>query len=134
MELRKWLEKSEIPSPVVAGYMDRELILDWKIEMELSILWSELNKWGKINLMEPTWLGKSEFISARGKSIYPQFIVQRSRMKFELDFHKLINSIEQCDRDCLYLLIRVNEEHLLDFLTFWFDETLLVFLNAEKII
>ncbi|OOG69932.1 lantibiotic dehydratase [Algoriphagus sp. A40] len=133
MELRKWLEKSEVPSPIVAGYMDRELLLDWKKEMELNILWSELNKWGKVNLMEPTWLGKSEFVSTCGKPIYPQFIAQKSKPKFEPNFHGLINSIEHCDRDCLYILIRVNEENLLDFLTFWFDETILVFLNAEKI-
>lgn len=133
MELRRWLEKKEIPSPIAVGYMDRELLLDWKKEMEFNILWLELNKWGKVNLMDPTWLGKSEFVSAQGKPIYPQFIAQSIKPKFESNLRRLINSIEHCDQDCLYLLIRVNETNLLGFLIFWFDETILGFLDDRKI-
>lgn len=133
MELRRWLEKKEIPSPIAVGYMDRELLLDWKKEMEFSILWLELSKWGKVNLMDPTWLGKSVFVSAQGKPIYPQFIAKSSKPKFESKLRRLINSIEHCDQDCLYFLIRINESNFIDFLTFWFDETILDFLKAEKI-
>ncbi|PZV76017.1 thiopeptide-type bacteriocin biosynthesis protein [Algoriphagus aquaeductus] len=134
LDLKKWLEKSEVPSPLAAGYLDRELILDWNKEMELNILWSELNKWGKINIMDPSWLGKSEFFSKNGKPIYPQFVIRGSKAKFEPVIHRFINSIEHCDEDCLYFLIRVNEENLIDYLTFWFDNSLLSYLEEEKIL
>lgn len=133
MDLKMWLEKSKLPSPLTAGYLDRELLLDWQNELELSILWSELKKWGKINLIEPEWYGKSEFISKKGRPIYPQFIARISKPKFEPIFHRLINSIEHCDPDCLYILIRVHEENILEALTSWFDKTILSYLLSEKI-
>ncbi len=133
VDLRAWLVNSGVPSPIAARYLDRELLLDWKKGLELGILWSELKKWGKITITEPTWLGRSGFISKKGNSIYPEFIASTSKPKFEPRISRLINSIDHCDEDCLYFLVCVNEENILECLTFWFDENTLRYIESEHI-
>jgi thiopeptide-type bacteriocin biosynthesis protein len=133
IDLKMWLKKSGVPSRIAAGYLDRELLLDWNKGLELSILWSEIKKWGKINITEPTWFGRSEFVSEKGRPIYPQFIARTCRPKFEPNFSRFINSIDHCDEDCLYFLVWTNEENILECLTFWIDEVILSAIESENI-
>ncbi|MDF2159435.1 lantibiotic dehydratase [Algoriphagus sp. CAU 1675] len=128
-----WLNRKNIPSPIIIGIIDRELVLNWRKEDELEILWRELIKFQKVVLSECKWLGNSPFQSQNRNPVYPQFVVHISQKKQETPFPNFVNTLDSIDRTCLYLLIRTREEDCWESLEQILDHRLLSFLEKEKI-
>ena len=132
--LGKWIKDNKLPDPLVMGYLDRELILNWGENKDLEILWAELCKWKRLILSDPIWLNDSLIRSQNNRPVYPQFIIQKSRLKIENPLPVFVNSIESVEAGCLYILYRIPDEECEDFLEYFFDEKLLNFLKRQAII
>lgn len=133
LDLDTWMKENDLPDPIVMGYLDRELLLHWSGKNDMEILWTELCKWKRLILSDPIWLKQPLYNSQNAMAVYPQYIVQQGTFKKEIPLPAFVNSIEVAANDCLYILIRIQEEECLDFLDGFFDRELLAFLGQEKI-
>ncbi|WP_026953644.1 lantibiotic dehydratase [Algoriphagus vanfongensis] len=132
-DLYEWMAISNLPSAIKVGVYDRELVLETKKHYDGDLLWDELNKYGKMTISDPLWLGKSEFKSTQKKEIYPEFVTNISREKKEIEWKGFINSIKIEDKNSLYFLVRINPEEVWDFLRFYFSDDLKSYLETEGI-
>lgn len=132
--LKSWMAENRLPKIILLGIYDRELVLDWKRETDMEILWHEVRKHPRITLSEPVWFNNSEFESKSKQTIYPQFVVQISRERKDQIWDGFINSIEYEDKDSLYLLVRVGADECLDFLDYFFSRALTSLLVKKGIV
>jgi hypothetical protein len=130
----QWAKKSELPNPISMGYLDRELLLNWTLAIDLEILWYEMSKWKRVTLSDPIWLTNSNYTSFNNKPIYPQFVSHLSNIRNEPKNTQFVNSIKHPTPDCLYVLIRIPEDECMEFLDYFFCQELITFLKNEKII
>ncbi|WPR73736.1 lantibiotic dehydratase [Algoriphagus sp. NG3] len=132
-KLRQWLEDKAVPTPLQLGHLDRELVVHWKRNLDMEILWEELNKWKKLVLSDPIWLNDPLYHSSTKRAIYPQLVVHQSSAKNEVPLPDFINSLSKKADDSLYILIRVPENSFLTFLEFFFCERLCDLLKTENV-
>lgn len=134
-ELKKWLDKNQIPDPVKIGIYDRELILSRGNSMDCMIFWNELQKNKKLTLTDPVWLKGSPFRSLRtGRMIFPELAINLSRKMPIEKWDGFVNSAETQDQESLYIMIRVLEDDLDGFLEFYFNLELRSYLEIEGIL
>lgn len=115
-ELLKFLEDSEIPCPLVAGHLDRELLLNWRSSPELVFMWDELNRLEEITVFECPWMARSPLKTKNHQLLYPQVIYSwkgKSRISPKIDF---LNRISGHDGRWTYLRIGIKEDGLLPLL------------------
>ncbi|SFB46447.1 lantibiotic dehydratase [Algoriphagus aquimarinus] len=129
-----WAKKNNIPNPILVGYMDRELLLNWNNDVDIEILWAELGKWKKVTLSDPIWIRSTGYRSGKNKPIYPQFVYHHSKPKKEQDIFQFVNSIGRRASDCLYLLFRIPEDECLEFLNYLFCQEVMYVLNKQAIV
>lgn len=107
-EFQKWLARFEIPHPILAGFVDRELVLRWKIGFEFEILWNELWKQKELVLSDPLWLKSSGIKSENGSLLFPQIIDHISRKKISDASEPYNNRIEYEASNCIYFWIHIG--------------------------
>lgn len=73
-DLAGFLEAQKLPHPFLAGAHDLELLLHWRRQDDLQVLWEELKKRRNLYLFEVPWIARSPFKSENGEPQYPQFI------------------------------------------------------------
>ncbi|SDD44867.1 thiopeptide-type bacteriocin biosynthesis domain-containing protein [Algoriphagus faecimaris] len=103
--LKSILFELKIPPIILAGLMDKELLLDLRMTTDLEILWEELRTKGEIILTEAKWYDEDH---PRGNSTpYPQFVFRYSREKVEKDNRDYLNPIFFAAQDAVYFLLRI---------------------------
>ncbi|WP_339707692.1 thiopeptide-type bacteriocin biosynthesis protein [Algoriphagus aquimarinus] len=115
-KLFQFLAESKIPCPLLAGYLDRELILDWEYPPELEILWEELNKLKELTVFECPWKERSPFRNKSGQSLYPQLIYSWKGKDRIIEKIDSLNRVGSIDESWIYLRIGIKEEGLLPLL------------------
>lgn len=116
-DLIQFLRKSNFPCPILAGHLDRELLLDWTDPIELGFLWEELQRLEDVTIYECPWKEKSPFQKPGGQQLYPQFIYSwqgKDPTLPELHFH---NRIIGSDPHWIYARIQMKEDSLIPFLS-----------------
>lgn len=108
-EFLNFLVEHNLPSPLVAGHLDRELVLDWTDPIQLDFLWKELNRTEELCLTECPWIYKSVFFNQSGESLYPQFVYGKACAPWEIKLPGFLNRISQPNFDWVYVRIFVNE-------------------------
>lgn len=111
-QLLHTLKKREVECPINAGVMDQELILNWNEPDDLTILWKELQKYGKLNLMGAGVYRHSIFKSPEGNPVFPQFNYQRKVNPYQVELPRILNYLDEPAPSCLYFRIKTRP-HLL---------------------
>lgn len=132
-ELFTWLEEKSVCEAVMCGYLDRELILKWRKKEDFEILWSELQKYQKLNLSDPVWLHNSPYYSQNRKQIYPQIIYQIGNDKKDHPIPSNPNFIEFTEPKCLYLIVNTPFEEIQEHLQLYFSPTFINYLDKNSI-
>ncbi|RIW12176.1 hypothetical protein D0X99_19665 [Algoriphagus lacus] len=115
-DLHQFLQKSNIPSSILAGHLDRELVLDWTDPTELGFLWEELQRLKEVTIYECPWKEHSPFQKQDGQQLYPQVIYSwkgKSRTAAAIQFQNRIIGSDPC---WTYARIGIKEEGLMPFL------------------
>ena len=115
-ELLQFLQKSDVACPFLAGYLDRELLLDWTNPGELDLLWEELQRLKEVTVYECPWKERSPFQTQDGQQLYPQVIYSwKGKYRSAADVH-FRNRIIGSDPSWIYVRIEMKEEGLMPFL------------------
>lgn len=72
--LSGYLAHSGVPDRILAGYLDRELLLEWTDPRDFGLLWAELKVHGELQVFECLWAEDTAFSSQKGSALYPQFV------------------------------------------------------------
>lgn len=104
-ELYIFLDESKIPNEVLAGHLDRELLLDWTHPTDLNLLWEELKILKQIQLLECLWKNDSVIYSKNGNALYPQFIHSWSQKPEKQPNPGFLNRITQENKKWVYARI-----------------------------
>lgn len=104
-ELRDYLFESKIPNEVLAGHLDRELLLDWTKPSDLDLLWEELQIQNQIRIYECVWKNDSAIYSQNGNALYPEFIHSWSRTPEKYPSPGFINRISVKNSKWVYARI-----------------------------
>lgn len=133
-ELKKWLVEQALPSNILVGIYDRELLVNWESEDGLEILWLELRKYSMCVVSEVIWKGKSPYASSKGKAIYPQLVISHRKEIKEKPWTGFLNSIDHEDPKWLYLVFWVSEEDFEDSMLLLFSFYLIDFLKRKRVL
>ena len=115
-KLYQFLTESKIPCPLLAGYLDRELILNWDYPPEIDILWEELNKLKEVSVFECPWKDLSPFKNKSGEPLYPQLIFSWKGKDRIVQKVNSLNRISGIDDNWIYLRISIKQEGVLPLL------------------
>lgn len=132
-ELKKWLYGLALPSHVLVGVYDRELLVNWESEDGFEILWIELRKYPRCVLSEVIWKDKSPYTSTNGKFIYPQIVFSYRKAIEEKPWSGFLNSIEHEDTRWLYVIFWVSEEDFEDYMLLLFSFTFIDYLKRKRV-
>lgn len=105
----EFLANHKIPSPIVAGNLDRELVLDWTDSIQSDLIWKELGRAEELTLFECPWVNKSAFKSQSSESIFPQIIYGKACSKWGIMRPGFLNRISKPNLDWVYFRIFVSE-------------------------
>lgn len=108
-EFLNFLMELKIPVPILAGHLDRELVLDWTDPIQLDFLWKELNRGDELCLTECPWVNQSSFTNQNGEALYPQIIYAKPCNTWEIRNPGFLNRITESNLDWVYARIFVNE-------------------------
>ncbi|SFT46325.1 thiopeptide-type bacteriocin biosynthesis domain-containing protein [Algoriphagus locisalis] len=111
-----YLNESEIPCPLIAGHLDRELLLNWRRALELDFLWEELTRMHEVTIFECPWKDNSPFKTKTDQHLYPQFIYSRKGKASDHPKIDFLNRISSPDERWIYLRIAVKEAGILPLL------------------
>ncbi|MDR7130993.1 hypothetical protein J2X69_003352 [Algoriphagus sp. 4150] len=111
-ELTKKLNEMGLPKKILAGNMDRELLLDRDNPDDMQILWHELKRNTTLNLTNPVWFPSGVFRSAEGTSAYPQFVFHYSRPQHIPKPDLYFNPITKMQKNCLCFTIVVCDSEV----------------------
>ncbi|UZD23917.1 lantibiotic dehydratase [Algoriphagus halophytocola] len=114
--LIKFLKQSGIPCHIIAGHLDRELLLNWRRTLELDFLWEELNRIREITIFECPWKENSPFKTKTDHHLYPQIIYSRKGNGHNHPKIDFLNRISSPDERWIYLRIAVKESGILPLL------------------
>lgn len=114
-DLLHFFQESNFPSPIVAGHLDRELLLDWREPLELDIFWQEFRRLQEMTVFECPWKGKSPFKDQSGQQLYPQVIYSANQKNPKTPSIDFLNPIDSVDDNWIYLRIGIREEGLIPF-------------------
>lgn len=112
-QLKKYLEDQAVPTRILAGNEDRELVLDWKDLRDFGLLWDELKKRGKLSVYDATAVIQSPFKSIAGGTLHPQFIHKKKYASPKNQLPEYVNYLEGEDTTCLYFRIAASPNTLL---------------------
>lgn len=129
--LRAWLIAKRLPNPLLAGIYDRELLIEWKKEDHLAILWSEIKRNPRSVLSEVLWLGNSPYESMRGSKIYPQLVVSHRKPLLKVPWEGFVNSVEFEEKNWIYLLFRISLEDFEETFQLVFSKGFITGLNMK---
>ncbi len=115
-ELSHFLEDSILPSPIMAGHLDRELLLDWKDPLELDFLWEELQGLGEVTVYECPWKDRSPFQNKDGQHLYPQAVYSWKGKERQISPITNLNRIGSSDSSWVYVRIMMKEDGIMPFL------------------
>ncbi|WP_157373470.1 lantibiotic dehydratase [Algoriphagus terrigena] len=134
--LSKKLDELAVPQYILAGNMDRELLLNRHCSDDLKILNQELQRNKNLTLSEPLWYPSNQFQSEEGIEAYPQFVYQFSRYQSSPKLTGYFNPITKTQSNCLCivltccgsevtevlerLFLRMEEEKILSEAPLWF--------------
>lgn len=110
------LDELDVPQHILAGNMDRELLLDRHRPDDLKILAQELKRNGKLSLCAPNWYPSGQFQSQTGTAVYPQFVFQYSRRLSIPQIRGFFNPITHTQKDCLCFAITCNRSEVAEVL------------------
>lgn len=116
IDLLQFFQEFNFPSPMVAGHLDRELLLDWREPLELDFFWQELQRLQEVTVFECPWKGSSPFKNQGGQQLYPQVIYSTKQKEFRTSSIDFLNLIDRVDDNWVYLRIGIKEEGLIPFL------------------
>lgn len=110
-DLKQKIENLDLPNRFLAGNQDLELVLSKNNQVDLLILFKELQRGKNLVLSEPLWI-ESNFFQIQGMNSYPQLVYQYSRPKPEpkLDDDFIFNPIETTQSNCLCFTIQTGRE------------------------
>lgn len=115
-DLKRWCYEQGLPSNILVGIYDRELLVNWESEEGFEILWSELVKYPRCVLSEAIWKDRSPYTSTNGKPIYPQLVISQRKPIAEQLWTGFLNSIEDENHAWLYVVFWVVEDDFEDFM------------------
>lgn len=108
-ELLRFLATQNIPSPILAGHLDRELVLDWSDSLQADFIWKELDRTEELTLFECPWVNKSAFRSQSGEPLFPQIIYGKVCGQWAIDHPGFLNRIRTPNFDWVYFRIFIKE-------------------------
>jgi hypothetical protein len=130
------LDELDVPHYILAGNMDRELLLNRHHSDDLKILNQELQRNKDLTLSEPLWYPSSQLKSEEGMEAFPQFVYQFSRPQPSPKLTGHFNPVTKVQSDCLCivltccgsevaeilerLFLRIEEEKILSKAPLWF--------------
>lgn len=123
------LEELDVPQYILAGNMDRELLLNRHHGDDLKILNQELQTNRELTLSEPLWYPSSQFQSAEGIETHPQFVYQYSRSQPSSKLIGYFNPITKARPNCLCIVLTCCESEVAEIL-----ERLFLRMDEEKIL
>ncbi len=126
--LSKRLDEWDVPQHILAGNMDRELLLDRHHPDDLKILAQELKRNGKLSLSTPNWYPSFQFHYQTGTAVYPQFVFRYSRPLSIPQIRANFNPITHSQKDCLCLILTCSQSEVAEVL-----ERLFQRMEEEKI-
>lgn len=110
------LKQAKLPGFIVAGHLDRELVIDWKDPQQLGFLWTELRRLDQIHVYECPWLENSPFKTPQNTQLYPQIMVSLGGSRKGIVSTGFINKLHDTDPNWVYARIFISEVGLLPFL------------------
>lgn len=103
--LSKKLDELDIPQHILAGNMDKELLLNRLLPDDLKILNQELQRHNNLTLNEPLWHPSNQFQSDEGTTAYPQFVYQYSKTQPVSKITTYFNPITKAQPNCLCFVL-----------------------------
>ena len=126
--LSKKLDELAVPQYILAGNMDRELLLNRHFSDDLKILNQELQRNKTLTLSEPLWYPSKQFQSEEGIEAYPQLVYQFSRSQFSPKLTGYFNPITKAQSNCLCIVLTCCGSEVAEVL-----ERLFLRMDEEKI-
>jgi hypothetical protein len=114
--LNQFLTRRQLPCPLLAGHLDRELVLEWTDPIQMDFLWKELQRTKELLLYECPWVQKSPFKNESGEALYPQVIFSKAFKKWKIPSPGFLNRIGERNLDWVYVRIFVKDIGLHPFL------------------
>lgn len=115
-KLLPFFQQKGLPCPLLAGHLDRELVLNWRNTMELDFLWEELRRTGQISLYECPWVESTPFQNRQGQNLYPQFVYAWKGNPIQTTTERFLNRIGEKDENWIYWRIQLKPDGLIPFL------------------
>jgi hypothetical protein len=122
------LDELNVPQYILAGNMDRELLLNRHRSDDLKILSQELQRNKDLTLSEPLWYPSNQLKSGEGMEAYPQFVYQFSRSRVSPKLTGYFNPITKVQSNCLCIVLTCCGSEVAEVL-----ERLFLRMDEEKI-
>jgi len=110
--LSRKLASMDLPETVLAGNMDRELLVKPSNPDDLQIVWQELKRNGSLNLAEALWYPSETALQKNGEAVYPQFVYQHSSSQHVPKLRGAFNPITESQTNCLCFTITVSSSEV----------------------
>src|SRR5690606_12005310 len=108
-QLHDTLTKKSLPDEILAGYQDRELLLNLKREQDLDLLYDEVKSQKYCDLYECLWKDSSPFRTGGSAQVYPQFIYSWTRPRLEKPQAESINRVKGQNPQWVYIRMGISE-------------------------
>lgn len=106
-----YFEKNCLPTALLVGQLDRELLLNWHDCQDFEIIWQELNSSLTLNLLECPWEVDACFYSENMSKVYPQIIYSKATNSIHDDKDlSFVNLISSHDPSWHYLRLFISLE------------------------
>ncbi|WP_026969648.1 thiopeptide-type bacteriocin biosynthesis protein [Algoriphagus terrigena] len=115
-DLAEYLRQLKMPNQILAGYLDREFLLDWTNERDLDLFWEELQQQKTLQVYECEWKNDPTLFSKNGAPCYPQFIHSWAKWSEKLPSPGFVNRITKENRGWVYARIFPKRDALTPFL------------------
>lgn len=109
------LIKKVLPDNVLAGYQDREMLLNWKKELDMNILFEEIKSQEYCDLYECLWKDNSPFSNSNSAPVYPQFIYSWTKLRLEKPRTLTLNRMKVENNAWVYFRLKISEFSLIPF-------------------
>ncbi|WP_026968192.1 lantibiotic dehydratase [Algoriphagus terrigena] len=106
--LQDRLDQLNAPQFLLAGNLDRELLINRFRPEDFTILWQELQRNGSISATEALWYPSDLFQSEKGVPLYPQFVYHSSKQQVIPKIGPVFNPLSDPRKDCLCFSIQAG--------------------------